>query len=286
MNPATASVSCLDTEFTDLLAPELLSLGMVVRALELDRLPGRSEAILAAQAAYEAMRKRGGRAPSRFGRCPLAARSLHGRHPRKRSQAVNDKNLMPILFLDIDDVLCLNDKYGGYDVIDALNESHESSDAVFRHIFSRRACDALAHIHDAMEARLRYVISSTWREVFDRDQLCDVFRRGGLGFVASSLHKVWCTPINEPRAARGDDIAQWLDRHLRGEPFAIVDDTFSGFSLEPALTNPSHPFAGRIVLCQETVDLMPEHIDPLLNALRQPLRTQSRELTTPAVRDI
>jgi hypothetical protein len=199
---------------------------------------------------------------------------------------VNDNNLLPILFLDIDDVLCLNDKYGGYDVIEAVHGRHKSADAVFRHIFSRRACDALAHIHDAMQARLRYVISSTWREVFDRDQLCDVFRRGGLGFVASSLHEEWCTPINEHRAVRSDEIAQWLDRHLRGEPFAIVDDTFSGFSIEPALTNSSHRFAGRIVLCQERVGLLPEHIDPLLNALRQPFKTQSRELTTAALRDI
>lgn len=199
---------------------------------------------------------------------------------------MNEKNLMPILFLDIDDVLCLNHKYGGYDVIDALNGRRRSSNAVFQHLFSRRACDALAHIHDATEARLRYVISSTWREVFDRDQLCDIFRRGGLGFVASSLHEVCCTPIEEHHTERADDIAQWLDRHLQGEPFAIVDDTFSGGSLKAALTDPTHPFAGRVVLCQERVGLLAEHIEPLLSALCQPLITQSSKLTELTVREL
>jgi hypothetical protein len=54
------------------------------------------------------------------------------------------------------------------------------------------------------------------------------------------------------------------------EVFAVVDNTFSGPSLRPALTNPSHPFAGRVVLCQESVGLLPAHVEPLLAALRWP----------------
>lgn len=185
---------------------------------------------------------------------------------------MNDKDLLPILFLDIDDVLCLNDKYGGYDVIEALHERHESPDTVFRHVFNRRARDALELLHLAMQGRVRYVISSTWREALDRDQLRDVFRRGGLEFVASSLHEDWCTPMRAYRGIRVDDIAAWLDRHHLGEPFAIVDDTFSGPSLKPAMTNHSHPFAGRVVLCQESVGLLPAHVEPLLAALRQPTK--------------
>lgn len=180
-------------------------------------------------------------------------------------------DLFPLLFLDIDDVLCLNDKYGGYDVIEAVHERHESPNAVFRHVFNRSACDALEQVHKAMDGHMRYVISSTWREALDRGQLREVFRRSGLGFVASSLHEAWCTPVRFYRGIRVDDIAAWLDRHHRGEPFAIVDDTFSGPSLKPALTNPAHPFAGRVVLCQENVGLLPAHVEPLLAALLQPL---------------
>lgn len=184
---------------------------------------------------------------------------------------MNQESLPPLFFLDVDDVLCLKVKYGGYDVVDALHERHASATAVFREVFSRRACDALGQMHKAMDGRIRYVVSSTWREAFDREQLREVFRRGGVGFVASSLHEAWCTPAGHYRGIRVDDIAAWLDRHHRGEPFAIVDDTFSGPSLKPALTKPSHPFAGRVVLCQERVGLLPEHVEPLLAALRKPL---------------
>lgn len=184
---------------------------------------------------------------------------------------MNHNNLSPLLFLDIDDVLCLNDTYGGYDVLEAVHERHESPNAVFGQVFNRRACDALEQVHKAMDGHMSYVISSTWREAFDREQLRDVFRRSGLGFVASSLHEAWCTPVRLYRGIRVDDIAAWLDRHHRGEPFAIVDDTFSGPSLKPALTNPAHPFAGRVVLCQENIGLLPAHVEPLLAALRQPL---------------
>ena len=178
---------------------------------------------------------------------------------------------MPILFVDIDDVLCLNKVYGGYDVIDAINDRHENPAAVFREVFDARAIEALERIHQSMDGALRYVVSSTWREVFDGPQMRDVFRKGGLGFVAEALHEEWGTPGGHDPSVRADEIANWLDRHHREEPFAIVDDTFSGPSLKPALTNPSHPFYGRIVLCQEQVGLLPEHVELLVQALRLPM---------------
>jgi hypothetical protein len=272
MNTATASVSCPDIAFADLLAPEPLSHALVFGPLQSDRLNGRPEAVLPGKAAYEAGPRRGLEHHHPFVDAQtLRAASVTFASGKRGQSAVKQKNRAPILFLDIDDVLCLNDKYGGYDVIDALKGRHRSAEAVFRDVFSHAACDTLKQIHDAMEGSVRYVISSTWREKFDREQLGDVFRRCGCDFIAASIHEAWRTPVNKPAGERGNDIAQWLDRHLRGEPFAIVDDTYSGLSLQPALTDPSHPFAGRVVLCQERVGLLPEHIEPLLNGLRQPL---------------
>lgn len=176
-----------------------------------------------------------------------------------------------ILFLDIDDVLCMNEKYGGYDVIEAIHDRHQDAQAVFREVFSPRACEVLRRVHDEMDGRLRYVISSTWREVLEADQLAHAFRLGGLGFVAGALHERWCTPTALYRGMRVDDIANWLDDRHAGEPFAIVDDTCSGLSLKPALTKPAHPFFGRVVLCEENVGLLPEHIEPLVLALKRPV---------------
>jgi hypothetical protein len=177
---------------------------------------------------------------------------------------------LPILFLDIDDVLCLNVPYTGYDVIHALHGRHVSPDEVFREVFDARARGVLESLHGELAGALRYVISSTWREVFDRDQMRQVLERGGLGFVSTALHERWRTPTAFERGMRSYNIAQWLDAFHRGEPFAIVDDTFSGPSLKSALSRPTHPFHGRVVLCDENVGLLPEHVDPMLAALRRP----------------
>lgn len=178
--------------------------------------------------------------------------------------------LDPILFLDIDDVVCLNEKYGGFDVILAVNDRHEDPAAVFRSVFNPRARDILERVHDGMQGRLRYVVSSTWREALSKPQMEEVFSRGGLAFAAKNLHDAWSTPTAFQRAMRVDDIANWLDAHHRGEAFAILDDNYSGASLKSALTKSFHPFHRRVVLCQEGVGLQPEHVEPLLEALRQP----------------
>jgi hypothetical protein len=176
----------------------------------------------------------------------------------------------PILFLDIDDVVCVNETYGGYDVVEALRGRHEEPAAVFREVFNPRACDVLRQVHDAMGGRLRYVVSSTWREALDLTQLARVFNEGGLDFVAGAFHEFWRTPVSHYRGVRADDIARWLDRWHAGEPFAIVDDTYSGASLKPALTEALHPYFDRVVLCQENEGLIQEHVRPLVDALKVP----------------
>ncbi len=180
-----------------------------------------------------------------------------------------DSNSKPIIFLDIDDVLCLNKTYGGYDVIRAVRGEHPAPDAVYREVFDAQACAVLKDVHMALDGQLRYVISSTWREAFTLEQLSEVFRRTGLGFVADALHEAWHTPIHFERGDRAKDIRIWLAAFHQGEPFVILDDTYSGPSLKPALfAEAMHPFYGRVVLCQEYVGLLPEHKEKLLSALQ------------------
>ena len=134
---------------------------------------------------------------------------------------------------------------------------------------------ALKHVHEEMDARVRYVISSTWRESFSREQLEAVFRRSGLGFVADGLVEgtAWRTPVKFRLSQRVDEIAQWLMQHHRGEPFVIIDDTHSGASLLRTLkVRPgvkAHPFAARVVLCLENVGLTDAHVPTIVDALRR-----------------
>jgi hypothetical protein len=181
-------------------------------------------------------------------------------------------NPTPILFLDIDDVLCLHQQYSGLDAIGALEgrlqRPHQAAH-VFSQLFAPGPSAALRQVHDALGGRLRYVISSTWREFMGRADLCLLFDRGGLDFVAAAMHEAdrWCTPGKFGRGQRIDEIAAWLDRHHRGEPFAIVDDTYSGASLWPALAMAHHPFHGRVVLCPENVGLRDTDVQTLVDAL-------------------
>ena len=186
---------------------------------------------------------------------------------------MNGQTFLPVVFLDIDDVVCMSSPYGGFDAIEAVAGRHYNPNAVYRELFVKRSRDALKRVHDEFGGQLHYVISSTWREVFEREQLSDVFRRGGLGFVAERLHDEsrWCTPLKVRCGRRIDEIAQWLDQFSQGEPFVIIDDTYSGPSLQPALTVASHPFAGRVVLCKENIGLNEEHVQPIVDALRRPV---------------
>ena len=179
----------------------------------------------------------------------------------------------PIIFLDIDDVLCMSSPFGGFDAIDVVNDRHPDPAAVYRDLFKREACTVLRRVHDTMNGELRYVISSTWRQAFDREQLDAVFRRSGLEFVADRLYEGegWCTPVTVGLSRRADEIAAWLDNHHQGESFVIIDDTWSGPSLLPALAMESHPFNGRVVLCRESVGLGDEHVQPILDALARPV---------------
>ena len=178
-------------------------------------------------------------------------------------------NRTPILFLDLDDVLCLNPLYGGLDAIEAINGRHFSQADVYRKLFAPGPCDVLHRVHETMGRELRFVISSSWREFFSREELSLLFGKTGLDFVTGSLHDAdrWCTPLKAGRGERVDEIAAWLDRHHGGEAFAIADDTYSGASLRPALVLPDHPFRGRVVLCQEGVGLCDEHAQTLVDAL-------------------
>ncbi len=178
----------------------------------------------------------------------------------------------PILFLDIDDVICLSCPFGGLDAIKAVRGLHAEPDQVWRQLFSEGAVANLHRLHQSMNGKLSYVISSTWREYVRRHEMCTIFRNAGLAFVADCLEPgvQWRTPAPWEEPSRADEIAAWLDMEHRSQPFAIVDDTFSGGTLRRALTDVSHPFFNRVVLCDQDVGLRECHLKPLVDALGRP----------------
>ena len=175
---------------------------------------------------------------------------------------------LPIVFLDIDDVLCVNDPYTGTDALDVACGKHLQPESVLRELFAAQPKLALERIHDAMQGRLRYVVSSGWRQWFTREQIEQVFRGAGLSFVVDNLHPQWRTPCPPPERERVAEIEAWLHEHHEGEPFVILDDEVSGPSL--VCLAPEHRFTARVVLCPLRVGLSVDHVPLIVDALSRP----------------
>ena len=183
----------------------------------------------------------------------------------------------PIVFLDIDDVLCLNNPYGGFDALEAVRGRHADPETVLREIFGAEPKRVLESVHKQMGGQLRYVISSTWREAFSRGQIERVFRGADVGFVAVGLHERWETPSRLRRTDRIEEIESWLRHYHQGEPFVVLDDDCSGASLIGIGEDLKHPLAARVVLCPVGVGLTVEHLPIILGALRRPFADNSKE---------
>lgn len=184
-------------------------------------------------------------------------------------------SLRPIVFLDIDDVICRCRPYGGADVLQTLRHGLKPPADLYQEIFHAVPRQVIATAWSAMNSRVDVVVSSTWRLYFSREELASLFRATELEFLAQALldESKWCTPSFEPPATRRDEILAWLRRHHEGQPFVILDDLFSGGSLlHDSADDPLH---GRIVLCEQLVGLEDRHLGPILQALRTPTSATS-----------
>lgn len=161
-----------------------------------------------------------------------------------------------MLFLDIDDVLCLNQPYGGYDVALALSPTSRGKKSfappgLWEQLFDATACEHLRRIDE--EFHPVYVLSTSWTRVLDDNSLRDALSRSGLGFVVDSLHRDMVTPKIRGRTNRWAEISAWLQAHPSfAARWVVLDDELSGTGLDHGL--PSEAL-GFIVLCKESVGL-------------------------------
>lgn len=175
--------------------------------------------------------------------------------------------IRPVLFLDFDDVICLNNPYGGYDALTALAEAAQegtplrAEDELWSSLFDHQAIAHLKLVHD--EFYPQYVLSTSWRWFFDRVLLVKTLELGGLGFVAQALHLAWATPQISRRAYRAVEISNWLDQHPESaHSWAVLDDGLSGTGFG------TWPRERRqfVVLCQEGVGFQKEEFQSLKRA--------------------
>ena len=150
---------------------------------------------------------------------------------RNRKSAAASAQTRPLVFLDIDDVLCVHRILNTRQVVAALAcDVTVNADEVWRDIFHVAAVENLRQLH--AEHRPEYVVSSSWTLHLTREQMCATFQLTGLDFVAENLHQFWCCP-RDAESFRLSEIDAWLDTHLPNgaRPFVIIDDVISGRSL-------------------------------------------------------
>jgi hypothetical protein len=176
------------------------------------------------------------------------------------------EKLRAVVFLDIDDVLCVHRTLNTRQVL-AVLAGDISVDAreVWQQIFHASARDNLRQLHD--EFMPEYVISSSWTLHLNREQLCETFKRTSLEFVADNLHDQWCTPRDDD-SYRLTEIDAWLDTHvvLTPAPFLILDDMLSGQSI------PGSHLEDRSVLCDAWVGFTHPKLRTAQKILRQQLK--------------
>lgn len=173
----------------------------------------------------------------------------------------------PVIFLDFDDVICLNQRYGGYDILEAYSCVARSGtpidveDELWREIFDISAKRNLLQIHEKFSPQ--YVLSTSWRWFFDRNMLEQTLKMTELGFVAANLHEDWSTPLITRGAHRAAEISRWLSSHPESEAsWAVLDDKLSGtgFFAWP------HDRRKFVVLCHEGIGFQENELR-LLNQL-------------------
>jgi hypothetical protein len=161
----------------------------------------------------------------------------------------------PLLFLDLDDVLCVNSMYGGGDVV-ALDKPAD----LWEKLFHPLAVATLLELVDEVDPRI--VMTTSWARFLEHQGFVDVFDKTGLSAISARLHE---HGVVEPLhgATRGDAIDRWMAQHFRGELYAILDDKASGTGLKGS----RHDKARRVVWCEVGVGLHRGHLPMLRRAL-------------------
>ena len=177
-----------------------------------------------------------------------------------------DFSMRPVVICDFDDVLAVHQEHNSFKVLAAFESTAlDDVPSLWKYLFDASACKNLKTLHD--EFFPEYVVSSSWTSFLDREQICEVLRRTGLGFVVENFHQDWCTP-REDDSYRLTEIEGWLEMHTLGtsRPYVILDDLMSGQSIQG-----SH-LEERAVLC----DVWVGFTYPKLRSAQKILRREPR----------
>jgi hypothetical protein len=160
--------------------------------------------------------------------------------------AVLRRALEPLLFLDLDGVLCLGTPYGWHEV----SSGEEPPNDLWARLWHPPAVKTLMQV--MAEFSPRVVLTTSWTSLLQKDEFEGLFRRTGLGCVADAFDaREWSAP-QVPGETRNRAIERWLSRNRQWlAPKVVLDDRFSGTGLQGSRLQQSRC----VVMCQPGVGL-------------------------------
>jgi hypothetical protein len=162
----------------------------------------------------------------------------------KLKSSRTEHNVRPIVFLDMDDVLCLDKVHHSGQMLKIFKQTAPDSPELWARLVDEGAAENLRELH--AEFKPFYVISSSWATYLDRARMCEALTRTRLQLVVENMHQEWRTP-RALSSSRRDEIEWWLEAHREpSQPFIILDDSWSGVGLAHS------PLAldGHLILCR------------------------------------
>lgn len=169
----------------------------------------------------------------------------------------------PTLFLDLDDVLALNQRYRDLDVQHAMASPESAPKDLYVKVFSPQAVHALNQLIREFDPRV--VLTTSWLSLLCRESFIILFERTGVSITSESLHPHWAVAHDEG-ISRHEAIDRWLECHHDGEPMVVLDDFVSGEGLVDGLWHQ----AGRVVLCDVGLGFNSTLLLEAREALRMP----------------
>lgn len=163
----------------------------------------------------------------------------------------------PLMFLDFDDVICINKPYGGHDLLQSA--AHVPTD-LWARLWHPPATATLKAIFEEFTPQV--IITSSWLRFLDRSGVASLFGKTGLDVVSSALHVAWEAPQNHG-ATRLHAIEAWLGNHYDGQSVVVLDDVQSGTGLRGSRLDR----VGCVILCETDVGLHQGHLPAIRNAL-------------------
>lgn len=171
-----------------------------------------------------------------------------------------------LLFLDIDDVLCLNTTHTGWDAHEAIFAIRHGADPclyadLWSGLFNAGAKQRLLELH--RDFNFSVVLSSSWTDHFGRNDIGVILRETGMSAIEKAMLSDWSTRRLGVERSRADEVDAWLNQNSEVmQSWVVIDDSESGTGFD-VWTPERRDF---VVLCDANVGLTVEKAAELREA--------------------